>query len=142
MSIKTDLRGHLAANAGVAAITTRISLSRSNESDALPRITVHQIGGDHKHHTLAATGRAFGRFQIDCHADTPIGADTLAEAVRQSLDGFRGTMNAGTFVCKCHLDDERTAYTPPHPGKNESGGVDTIQLDYLFGWNVSVPTFA
>ena len=142
MSMSTDLRAHLVADSGVSAITTRIRLKRSEQSDDLPRIVIHRISGDHKHHMTAATGKVIGRFQIDCHASSPIDAEALAEAVRQSLDGFRGTMNGGTFVEMCHLDDERDTYTPPLEGGRASDGVDTTQLDYLIGWNVSVPTFS
>jgi hypothetical protein len=142
MSIKTDLRAHLADDNTISGITSRIRLSRSEQSDSLPRVVIHQIDGDHKHHMTAATGKAIGRFQIDCHAATPIAAEALAEAVRQALDGFRGEMNSGTFVSMCHLIDERTDYTPPHEGGHADKGVDTVQLDYRIGWTVSVPSFA
>lgn len=142
MSLLTDLRAHLVADAGVAAITTRVSMYRSNQSDGLPRVVLHTISGDHKHHMLAATGKVITRVQIDCHATTPVGAEALAEAIRQALDGFRGQMNSGTYISMCHLDSERSLYDPPHEGRNESGGVDTVQLDYMVGWTATVPTFA
>lgn len=142
MSLLTDLRAHLVADAGVSAITTRISLSRSNQSDALPRIVLHLISANHEHHMTAASGKVIGRVQVDCHARTPVAAGTLAEAVRQSLDGYRGLLNATTHVSMMHLADERTQYTPPHEGRDESGGVDTVQLDFSVGWTVSIPTFA
>lgn len=142
MSLLTDLRAHLVADAGVSAITTRVSMSRSNQSDALPRVVLHTISGDHKHHMAAATGKVITRVQIDCHAATPVGAEALAEAIRQALDGLRGTMNSGTFVSMCHLDSERSIYDPPHEGRNESGGIDTVQLDYMIGHTVTVPNFA
>lgn len=141
MSMLTDLRSRLAADSGVSAITTRVAMYVSNQSDALPRITIHQVSGDHEHHMLAATGKAIGRVQINCYASTPVGSETLAEAVRQSLDGFRGLMGS-TFVSMCHLEDERSQIDEPKEGRNESGGVYSVQIDYTIGWTVSVPTFS
>ena len=83
-----------------------------------------------------------GRVQIDCHASSPVEAESLAEAVRLRMDGFRGEMNSGVFVQSCHLDDERMFYDPPHQGGHAEDGVDTKQLDYLIGWGVPVPSFA
>jgi len=142
MSLLTDLQARLVADSGISAITTRIRLSRSEQSDALPRVVVHKISSQHEHHMLAATGKATARVQIDCYANSPVSADALAEAVRQALDGFRGTMNSGVFVSMCHLDNERTTYDAPLEGGHASGGVDGVQLDYMIGWSVSVPSFA
>jgi hypothetical protein len=140
MSVLTDIQSRLVADAGVSAITTNISLSVSNEGDTLPRVTIHTVSAAHKHHTTAATGKVVGRVQIDCHAGSPVGSEALAEAVRQSLDGYRGTVGA-TFVSMCHLDDERSQVTAPTEGRNESGGIFTVQQDYSVGWSVTVPTF-
>lgn len=140
MSMLTDLRARLVADAGVNAITTRIRLVRSEQSDTLPRIVIHQINGNHEHHMTAATGVVNGRVQIDCHATSPVGSLALAEAVRQSLDGFQGSMGS-TFVMTCHLDDERPQYTPPIEGGHPEAGVDAVQLDYIIGWQVTIPTF-
>ena len=142
MSLMTDLRARLVADATLAGIVgTRVRMNRSEQSDALPRVVIHQISGDHKHHMTAATGKATGRVQIDCHASSPVEAESIAEAVRQSLDGFRGQVNSGTFVSMCHLDSERADYASPRQGGHASDGVDSIQLDYLIGWSVTVPTF-
>lgn len=141
MSLLTDLRARLVADSGVSAITTRVALYRSNQSDGLPRVVMHTISESDEHHMLAATGKVQGRVQIDSHAATPVGAEALSEAVRQSIDGFRGLMGS-TFVSTCHKASARSLVTPPHEGRDESGGVYTVQTDYLIGWSVSVPTFS
>lgn len=137
MSLRTDLTTRLLADTTSATVSNQVR----NEGDSLPGITLHVVSADHQHHSLAATGKVIARIQVDCHASTPLAAETLAEEVRQSLDGLRGTMGS-TFVSTCHLDSERTAEDPPVAGNNESGGVYTVQQDYLIGWTVSVPTFA
>lgn len=140
MSLLTDIRARLVADATISGITTRIAMSVSNQSDSLPRITLHTIGADHEHHMIAATGIVQGRIQIDCHASSPVNADVLAEAVRQSLDGYRGAIGS-TNVSTCHLADERSLVTPPVDGRDQSGGVFTKQLDFTIGYRVTVPTF-
>jgi len=137
MSLRTDLRTRLLAATTGATVSGQVR----NEGDDLPAVTIHVISADHEHHMLAAAGKVQGRIQVDCHASTPLAAEALAEEVRQSIDGFRGTIGS-TFVSTCHLDSERTTETPPIEGNNESGGVYTVQQDYLIGYSVSVPTFA
>lgn len=141
MSLLTDIRARLVADPGVSALTTRISMSVSNQSDALPRAVLHQIGGRHEHHMAAATGIVQGRVQIDCHAESPVDAEAFGEAVRQSLDGYRGAIGS-TFVSTCHLSDERQQTTPPIDGRDQTGGIFTKQLDFNIGYGVSVPTFS
>lgn len=143
MSMMTDLRARLVGDNAISGMVgTRIRMNRSEQSDTLPRIVLTQVSGDHDHHLTAAAGHASGRVQINCHASSPVEADSLAEAVRLRMDGFRGEMNSGVFVHSCHLDDERMLYDPPQEGQHASGGVDTKQLDYLIGWGVPVPNFA
>lgn len=140
MSLLTDIRSRLIADAGVSAITTRIAMSISRQSDGLPRMTLHTISGNHEHHMTAAVGLVQARIQIDCHSTSAVNADALAEAVRQSLDGYRGAIGS-TNVSTCHLADERSLVTPPVDGRDQTGGVFTKQLDFLIGYRVTVPTF-
>lgn len=136
MSLLTDLYTRLDA-----ALTASVSMKVRNEGDSLPAVVLHKISGDHEHHMLSATGKVQGRIQVDAQAASPVAAETLAESIRQEMDGFRGLMGS-TFVSTCHLDNERDLMTPPTEGRNESGGVYTVQQDYTIGWSVSVPTFA
>jgi hypothetical protein len=45
------------------------------------------------------------RFQIDCYSNLnsggAVGAKTLAQAVHNLLDGYRGTLSDGTYVQSC-----------------------------------------
>ena len=140
MSMKSSLITYLRAQSAVTDIVSqRVRLNRAEQSDT-SRVLIHQIGGDHKQHMTAATGKVIGRFQIDSDDTSPIKAATLAEAVRTVLDGFRGTMGS-VFVSMCHLDDERDVSTPPIEGQGASN-IYTVQQDYLIGWSVSIPSFA
>ena len=141
MSLLTDMVSRLTADASVAALVgSRVRVNRSAQGDALPRIVITQVSGDHEHHLTGASGFVQGRIQIDCHAVYPYLADNLSEAVRQSLDGFNGLMGS-TPVSTMHLSEERTISTPPNPGGGDAEGVETNQTDYTVGWTVSIPTF-
>lgn len=141
MSLLTDLRARLVADSGISALTTRVRMGRSEQSDTLPRIILHTITSRHEHHMGAATGFVQGTIQIDCLAQYPPDAEALAEAVRQSLDGYRGAVGS-TYISTMHLTDERSQETPPREGEDASGGISMVQHDYTVGWRVSVPTFS
>ena len=138
--MQTDLIARLVADADVTALVgQRVSLNRSPQGDGLPRIVITTINTDSEHHLGAATGFKQGRVQIDCHAQYAGDAETLAEKVRLSLDGFRGTMG-GTFVSTMHLSDERSFETAPQSGADDSKAINTVQVDYMIGWRVPVPS--
>ena len=138
MSIESSLIAHLRADAGlIALVGSRVRLKYAEPSDT-SRVIVHRISGDHYHHMAAATGIVRGRFQLNCDADTPIKSIAISEAIRQSLDGFRGTMG-DVFVQMCHLESESDDETAPIPGA--STGIYSQRLDYLIAWGVSVPVF-
>jgi Protein of unknown function (DUF3168) len=41
------------------------------------------------------------RMQIDCYGQTAVAAKTLAQAVHNALDGYRGVLSEGTVVQSC-----------------------------------------
>lgn len=54
------------------------------------------------------------RFQIDCYGQNAVQAKTLAKAVHNLLDGFRGTLSEGTYVQSClpNQDVDTFEYDP------------------------------
>lgn len=70
----------------------------------------------HVHHLKGASGLSLPRLQIDCYADDPIDVETLAEAVRNNLDGVHGTVGVTDTVNvrKCYLVNQLTDdFGPP-----------------------------
>lgn len=140
MSLKSSLITYLKTETNLTDLVgDRIYIGYAEQDAALPFVVAHQIDGVHEHHMAAATGFVQGRFQFNCHAQTTVSAENVAEQLRQSLDGFRGTMGS-VFVSTCHMDAERDDTAPPVEGAHR--GIYTVQHDYLIGWAVSVPTFA
>lgn len=140
MSMKSSLITYLNTETNVTNLVGgRIRNVYAEQNDALPYIVVHNIDAIHEHHMASASGFIQGRFQFDCYGESPISAMNVAEQLRQSLDGFRGTMG-DVFVSSCLLDAERDDITQPIEGAHT--GIYSVQQDYMIGWSVSVPTFA
>lgn len=142
MSMKSAIISLLKANAALTALVdARIRFGRSPAGDTLPRIVIHMIDADHAEHLLAATGKAIGRIQVNCYAESPKQADQVATAVREAIQGFRG-LSDDTFISAVTLADERDTYDPPLPGQDTEGGIDGMQQDYKICWTTSIPTFS
>ena len=71
----------------------------------LPALVYQQISGVRDHVTAGPSGLASPRFQLTCWAATYQRAAELAEAVRQTLDGYSGTV-VGIIIQAIHLLDE------------------------------------
>lgn len=68
-------------------------------------------------------GMALARFQVTCVAETYAQARALANAVRETLDGFRGEMS-GTTVHECAIENDVDDY-------NEVAGTWEVRADYM-----------
>lgn len=113
MSLETDLRVRLAADGAVSGlVAARIYALVLPQKPTLPAISYQRISGPRIQNLLGATGRAVARIQIDSWAETYVGAQTLAAAVRSSLNGFIGDLTDGgspaaTRGVVIRLDNER-----------------------------------
>ena len=73
----------------------------------LPAITYQRISGVRMETLQGPTGLAAPRFQFSCLANTYSQAKSLANAVRQALDGYSGTVNGvviDSILCKNEQD--------------------------------------
>ncbi len=139
MSMKTSLITHLNAQSGLTDLVgSRIRITYAEQDDALPYVVLSQISNVPIHHMTAASTKTQGRFQFDSYGATTLSAESVAEQLRQALDGFRGTMGSDVSVSTCHLELERDSDSPPIEGAHT--GIALIQQDYLIAWTVSVPT--
>lgn len=107
---------YLENNSGLAAIvSSRIYPIRLPQTPTLPAICFQDI-------TLAVT-QAHGeksclprpRFQFTIYADKVIDANSVAQALKAALDGYRGSMGTGSYqtsVEACLLKNEYTNDDP------------------------------
>jgi len=138
MSAAADFRSFLAADAAITALvgtapTTRIYPLSLPQRPTLPALTYSWISATRIPVMDAPIGMASPRVQVDCWADTYLVAVELFEAVRQRLDGFKGTMGSpGTLVHGAFLDSERDFYEATVEAGTGSGrGIYRRSADYL-----------
>lgn len=104
----TALYTYLQTKTGVTnLISTRMYPDELPQGHTLPCIVYRVISKNPEHDFGGTSPLTRYRFQLDSYATTRLGADALALAVWNAMDGYRGTMgteNAQT----CHMDNERS----------------------------------
>lgn len=138
---KEALRELLVSSTHLAALVDarRVRHGYRPAGDDYPAVTFFALGVTQGHTLTAADGLPLARVQIDCWGRTGAEADQLREAVRLTVDGFRGDMS-GVFVQSCLLDDGgRDEYLPPQDGSDR--GVHQVTLDLRLSFEETVPTF-
>lgn len=98
--IRPALRTHLAANGAVAALvvaggTTHIYAVKLPQNVKRDAISYQEISGQGDHHNEGASGLVQVRMQISSWSKTPAGAHALFLAVKEAIDGYRGSMGSG-----------------------------------------------
>jgi len=92
-SITNAVIDELLNAASVSSIVgTKIRPFVSNQRDTVPNISVKRISGLHVHNASGASGITQDRVQVTVWESTYSKMETLATAVRESLQGFRGTL--------------------------------------------------
>lgn len=139
MSIKQSVLAYLLTKTGVTSLVVdRIYTGLRPQGEALPAITIHKISAGPEHDLDGAAGNANPRIQIDCWAGTDLEADALAEAVRNAMDGFTGTMGSH-HIDVALLDDGSDDQAVPIDGSDVS--TYRVTQDYLIRHTESQPTF-
>jgi len=95
--IRAALRSLLVGNAGVTAkAAQRVFPGRLPQGEKRDSIVLQRISAVAGYHYEGNDGLEFRRIQVDCWSQTAQGAYELAEAARDSLDGFSGAVMWGT----------------------------------------------
>ena len=107
--IESAIRYILVNDDTVKDITTRCYPVTIPQSPTYPLILYTKITGMRDHHLRGPSGHAHPRFQIEAWAKTYTEAKTLADAIREALDGYSGTA-VGTKIGSCLIESERDDY--------------------------------
>lgn len=115
--IRKALHGFLLADSAVNAICSgRIYPVRLPQGVTLPSVVYTRITGQGDNKMDGATGLSRPRFQIDAWANSAKLAGTLADAIKDRLDGYRGNMSSANspddpvFVQGVFYQNERDGY--------------------------------
>jgi hypothetical protein len=123
----------LADSTVLSQATGGISMDIVPEGTGRPCIVLSRISGTRVHHMLGASGLAYGRFQFSILAATYSAAATLADALRNALDGYKGTpAGTGVKIESILIDQEAdlSFIDPTQETQSEFG----IRQDYIVGY--------
>lgn len=112
-----------------------------DEVQPRPYVTVIRIDADHVHHMEGASGVVLARIQIDAWGTDRPTAALLYDAIRNRLDGFRGTVTTddGTLtLSKCFMTTDNMAFVGPAPATER--GVYRESMDFETASKESIPS--
>lgn len=105
-TLKEELYTRLTIDAGVSAIVgARVYSNAAPESATFPLIVFEVDSAAHEHHAGGAAGLVSASVDIECYEEGATLVSTLADAVRNSLQGFNGDLGA-LRVTGVFLDNE------------------------------------
>lgn len=103
-----------------------------------PAIRMMLISSEHVTFNRGASQLASAMLQIDAYADDEDDATKLATAIRESLHSAMSMDQPKVSWCKCERQTDA-----PWPPPDASGSPRfTIQMDFTFWYQESVPVFA
>lgn len=135
--IGTAIQDYLAADATVSGLVgTRIRPDVLKQGETMPAVTYRVISTRHEHNINGAkTGIARSRIQIDCYAETRLGANALAEAIRKSgiLDRGHKTTH-GVYIYSVQIDAGQShGIEQPDDGSDEFRRITSQDYAFTYG---------
>ncbi len=138
-NVGQNVRTYLQTKSAVTdLISTRMYPLRLPQNATMPAITYQIVSRTHEEHMTGAAGLALARLQLDCYATTHAGSHALAEAVRASMHGYRGTMGTD-FMQMCHLDNDFDDVDDPRDASDDARYI--FVQDWMIWVVESVPSF-
>jgi hypothetical protein len=101
--IRKALRSFLLADSAIVAVVVdRIYALKIPQGGVPPSIVVTRVSGPGDYHLAGPSGLISARIQVDAWGVTADAATTLANLVKDRLDGYRGTMGTGGNIITVH----------------------------------------
>ena len=95
-NIRSALRAHLLDDAAIAAVVgARVYPLKMPQGQTGTSIVYSRISNSGDHHMEGPSGLSSPRMQIDCWSTNPDTAASLADLVKERIDGFRGEIGYG-----------------------------------------------
>lgn len=132
--IRLGLRGWLLADSGIAAVVAdRIFPIVLPQGETRTSIVYTRISGQGDHTLTQASGIARPRYQIDSWAQTPGAASSLADMVKDRLDGARGAFEYGSNSPRDSIDVLGAFFTDEREDYDATAKLYRMSRDY-FVW--------
>jgi hypothetical protein len=101
--IRKAIRSFLLADAPIVAVVVdRVYALRIPQGIKVSSIVMTRVSGPGDYHMDGPSGLINARIQIDAWAPTADAAASLANLVKDRLDGYRGTMGTGGNIITVH----------------------------------------
>lgn len=103
----------LADNGIVAVVGSRVFPLKIPQSVDQTSIVYTRVSGLSGHHMAGRDGLARARIQVDCWSKSADASSSLANLVKDRLDGYRGVMGAGPTAVDVQglfFSDERESF--------------------------------
>lgn len=111
--IRASLYAYLSSQTGITNLVgQRIYPVVRPQGVSGDAICFWRTSGGHDHNLTGSSGTAIPSFSIEVLSDSYTQAEIIAEAVREAMQGFSGTMGT-TQVKTVILEDEKDAYDAP-----------------------------
>ena len=135
----SNIRTYLLTKSAITdVVATRIRPDVLAQGDSLPAMVYLELYTSHVHTLAAAAGIEECMLEFACYSETRVEADSLADLVRQQLQGYRGT--AGSVeVISSTLDD--TGHSYEHPTDDSDSGKHITTLRFRIHVIETIPTF-
>lgn len=129
MTIKTAIYSYLISQpAIISAVSSRVYPGTVPTSADFPYIAYYIISSESVHHQRSASAISRTRIQFDCMGSTSLDAEEVSEALRFSLDGYRGLMS-GLDINVATKDGDYDDFVSPTD--KSQVGVHRRVCDYL-----------
>lgn len=126
--IYSDFLNWLSHQSAVTAIVSnRVYPDTLPQSPTFPAITFNQVSRVGVDGLEGSCGKARRRVQINCWATTKKGAWQLADAVRQTLNGFHTGTFADSIIGSVRLDNEVDIFDE----ESKIAGTYRVVQDYI-----------
>jgi hypothetical protein len=145
VSFQSDFYDYVLADAEIIAATGndtegvgKVYHLQSPEAEDPPYLVFQKITGQNHHHYGAASAIASAFYQFDCIGlTTTTDATDIAEAVRNRLDGYQGTMGS-TVVRSMFVNTHREE--SEDPGDGSEAWISRVILEIEAWYVQTVPT--
>lgn len=141
MSIESALVEYLKADAPlIAQISTRLYKDIAPPTAVTPYIVYQIIGSQPWHHLTAAADKTTKRAQFTVYSDSQLAVVTVANLLREALDGYRGRMGTENMdVRHIMLENESDRFDNPIDGGHQ--GLSSRIMEFVITHAQSVPSF-
>ena len=137
LTLREAVAAWLAGLPALTSVSPRVYFAQPSQVSAYPCTTVQVKARSYGHNLAGADGTSLATVEITEMALRESQCVALADAVRNSADGFRGTQS-GVAILGCLLDDEADGQAPPPDGSDQ--WIYQITLEYRVKHRVPAPT--